>query len=101
MILGYTGLDYPPHALAAHGQTTNIGMTIVLVVLIAALAVVYWRVTLRLIGIAILTLLISGSVMAYRQLHHGHGRPVVPAVRHVNPVSHVSHVHHVRHVRHA
>jgi len=44
-------------------------MTIVLVLLIAALCVVFWRATLRLIAIAVLTLLISGALMAF----HMHG----------------------------
>jgi hypothetical protein len=65
MVLGFPAVDYPPYAVGAHIPTLNAGLTIVLVLLIAALAVVYWRATLRLIAIIALTLLISGALTAF------------------------------------
>jgi uncharacterized membrane protein YraQ (UPF0718 family) len=90
MVRELAAADHPLHAVAAHQPTSNTATTIVLVLLIAALAIVFWRATLRLIGIAILTLLISGAVMAYGDLHHSH---------HAQHARHVRVVRHVRHVR--
>ncbi len=69
MILEQAAVDHPSYAVAAHITTSHAAMTIVLVLLIAALCVVFWRATLRLIAIAVLTLLISGALMAF----HMHG----------------------------
>ena len=69
MVLELAAAGYSPYAAAAPHTTSHAGMTVVLVVLIAAVAIVFWRATLRLIGIALLTLLISGAVMAF----HMHG----------------------------
>jgi hypothetical protein len=97
MVLERAAAYYLPHAVAAQQPTSHTAMTIVLVLLIVALAIVFWRATLRLIGIAILTLLISGAVMAYGDLHHSHR---TQHIGHVHVLRHVPHVHHVRHVRH-
>ena len=69
MVLGFAAADYPPHTATAVASTSHAGMTIVLVLLIAALCVVFWRATLRLIAIAVIALLISGALMAF----HMHG----------------------------
>ena len=45
----------------------------VLAVLIASLCIIYWRITLRLIAIAVIALAIYGAVLALYGLHHPGG----------------------------
>ena len=96
MVLELAAAGYSRYAAAAPQPTSHTATTVILVVLIAALAIVFWRATLRLIGIAILTLLISGAVMAYGQLHHPQR---APHGARVHVTRHVHLVHHTRHVR--
>jgi hypothetical protein len=50
-------------------QPQDIQTVTVLVVLMASLCIIYWRITLRLIAIAILALAIYGAVLALHGLH--------------------------------
>lgn len=50
-------------------QPQDIQTVTVLAVLIASLCIIYWRVTLRLIAIAVIALAIYGAVLALHGLH--------------------------------
>ncbi len=52
------------------GQPQDIGAITVLAVFIGSLCVIYWRITLRLIAVALITLAIYGAVLAFYGLHH-------------------------------
>jgi hypothetical protein len=42
----------------------------VLALLIASLCIIYWRITLRLIAMAVIALAVYGAVLAFYGLHH-------------------------------
>ncbi len=53
----------PPHP-------QDVATLTVVVVIVATLCVVYWRMTLRLIAIALMALAIYGAILAFSGLHH-------------------------------
>ena len=55
-------------ATPSHPQ--DIQTVTVLAVLIASLGIIYWRITLRLIAIAVIALAIYGAVLALHGVHH-------------------------------
>jgi hypothetical protein len=42
-----------------------------LIMIVVALCVIYWRITIRLVAVAVITLTIYGAVLLLEGMHHG------------------------------